>query len=320
MSGMARPAFVYHPEYRADLGAHVFPAQKYAETYKALLADGTTRAEEWLEPEPASQEELALVHTAAYLDDFLNCRWTDRTASSELPLTREIMRAYVLSAGGTILASREALARGFGVHIGGGHHHAFADHAEGFCYVNDLAVAIRVLQREGKIRRAAVVDLDLHQGNGTAHLFQDDDSVFTFSMHQENLYPVKEEGDLDIGLDNGTADAPYLALLADALPLVFERAEPDLVLYQAGADPYMEDMLGSLNLSIEGLRARDRMVLSHCARLGIPCATTTGGGYARRVEDTITIHANTAREALAASEAAPAAAAARPATTADRPA
>ncbi len=304
---MPRPAFVFHPDYAADVGPHVFPTEKYPLTRARLLDEGDTTPDDWLESPLATREQLGTVHTPAYLDDFLNERVTKRTAFSELPLTPAIVRAYVLSAGGTILACREALARGFAVNVGGGHHHAFADHAEGFCYLNDIAIGIRVLQQEGTVSRAAVVDLDLHQGNGTAHIFAGDAAVYTFSMHQEDLYPVKQQSDWDIGLENGAGDAVYLEHLTGALPRIFERVRPDLVVYQAGADPYEEDQLGDLGISLAGLRERDRLVLEGCARRGIPCAVTFGGGYARNVEDTVAIHVHTCRETLAAALALPAA-------------
>jgi acetoin utilization deacetylase AcuC-like enzyme len=297
---MARPVFFHHELYEADLGGHVFPMEKYGLVRRALLAAGDTTGEDWRVAPPASPRQLGLVHTPEYLDDFLNARWTPRTESSELPLDAAVVQAFVLFTGGTIAAAREAMGRGFAVNVGGGFHHAFADHAEGFCYLNDIAVAIRVLQDEGSIRRAAVIDCDLHQGNGTAHIFRDDDRVFTFSLHQERLYPVKQRSDLDLGLDDPAGDATYLAALDGALPLVFERGRPEFVVYQAGADPFEDDQLGNLGISREGLRARDRRVLAACAERGIPCAVTFGGGYARRVEDTVAIHAGTCRETLAA--------------------
>jgi acetoin utilization deacetylase AcuC-like enzyme len=249
-------------------------------------------------PAPASRQELLRVHTAPYLDDLEQLRWSPRTLASELPLTREIVDAYVLAAGGTTQAARAALLSGFGINLGGGFHHAFADRAEGFCYVNDLAVAVRVLQGEGRVRRAAVVDVDVHQGNGTARIFAGDASVFTLSIHQEANYPMpKERGDLDVGLADGTGDAEYLAALERALEPVWGFA-PELVLLQAGADPYRDDQLGGLALSLEGLERRDRMVLEGCAARGIPAVVTLGGGYARRLEDTVEIHAATCRVAL----------------------
>ena len=186
------------------------------------------------------------------------------------------------------------------MHLGGGFHHAFPGHAEGFCYVNDLAVAIRVLQRDAGVRRAAVVDLDVHQGNGTAAIFEGDDTVFTVSLHQQANYPMpKQRSDVDVGLDDGTGDAEYLARLEEALERVW-AFQPEVVLYQAGADPYREDQLGGLALTTEGLEARDRLVIEGCARRSVPAVVTLGGGYARRVEDTVEIHTRTARLALRA--------------------
>ena len=296
---MDRPVFFHHELYQADLRGHVFPMEKYGLVRRALLDGGDTSPGDWRLAAPATQAELLLVHTPEYLDDFLHARWTHRTEPSELPLDPAVVRAFLLFTGGTIAACREAMARGFAVNVGGGFHHAFADHAEGFCYLNDIAVGIRVLLEDQAIRRAAVIDCDLHQGNGTAHIFQGDERVFTFSIHQERLYPVKQESDLDIGLDDPAGDARYLAALDAALPVVFERGRPEFVVYQAGADPYEEDQLGNLGITMSGLRERDRRVLGACADRGVPCAVTFGGGYARRVEDTVAIHAGTCREALA---------------------
>jgi acetoin utilization deacetylase AcuC-like enzyme len=292
-----RAAVVYSPAYHCDIGPHVFPVEKFAGVRRCLVESGDLREQEILEPAEAPDADLELVHTREYLDDLRALRWTSRTACSELPLTAGIVRAYVLAAGGTTLAAQEALLCGTGVNLGGGFHHAFAALASGFCYINDLAVAVRVLQRDGKIVRAAVVDCDLHQGNGTAHLFRSDPKVFTFSIHQENLYPVKEMSDLDIGLENGTGDQEFNRKLADGLESVWAH-RPDIVLYQAGADPFEEDQLGALKLSFAGLEARDRLVLEGCHRRGIPSVVTLGGGYARRVLDTVRIHARTCQIAI----------------------
>jgi acetoin utilization deacetylase AcuC-like enzyme len=290
------PVYVFSPDYHANFGAHVFPVEKYRLIQEELAASGE-RPDRFHEPAPASRSELELVHTPAYLDDLEACRLSERTRWSELPLTPEIVRLFVRSAGGTILASRLALREGWAMHLCGGFHHAFADRAEGFCYVNDLAVAVRVLQHEGAIGRAAILDCDLHQGNGTARIFQGDDTVFTFSIHQHDLYPVKEKSDLDIHLPDRTGDDVYLAHLRRVLPGILAEARPDLVLYQAGADPYREDQLGSLNLTKKGLRERDRLIFAACEAAGIPVAGTLGGGYARRTQDTVEIHVNTCRAA-----------------------
>ena len=291
-------AIVHSPLYECDIGPHVFPVRKYALTLQRLLEEGRVTKADLLEPELPQREELALVHTPAYLDDLDRLRHGPATWASELPLTREIVTAYRLAAGGTTLAARRALEQGTAVHLGGGFHHAFAEHAEGFCYINDLAVAIRLLQREGRIRRAAVVDLDVHQGNGTAHIFEGDESVFTLSIHQEANYPSpKMRSDLDVGLRDGVEDAEYLEALDRALERVW-ASRPEIVLYQAGADPYCDDQLGGLALTVDGLEARDRRVLEGCERHGIASVVTLGGGYARRVEDTVEIHARTARVAI----------------------
>ncbi len=306
---MARPAALVHsPEYFCDIGVHVFPTEKFGLLRQLLVDEGSVEAEAILEPAPASRDELLRVHTAEYLDDLEQLRWTRRTMSSELPLTAEIVRAYVLAAGGTTLAAREALSRRFAVNLGGGFHHAFADHAEGFCYVNDIGVAVRALQHDGLVRRVAIVDCDVHQGNGTARLFRDDASVFTLSLHQQRNFPEpKETSDLDVGLEDGTGDAEYLERLGQSLEKVWEFG-PEIVVYQAGADPYREDQLGGLALTIEGLEARDRLVLEGCARRDVPAAVTLGGGYARRLEDTLRIHLTTCRLALALALARPGAA------------
>ena len=293
------PALVYSPRYACDIGVHVFPTGKYPRVHAALAAAGALAGVDVLEPAPPERGLLALAHAPEYLDDLEALRWTWRTQYSELPLRREVVDAFALAAAGTTLAARAALERGAAAHVGGGLHHAYADHAEGFCYLNDLAVAIRALQAERRIERAAVVDLDVHQGNGTAAIFRGDPRVFTLSLHQERNYPQpKEPGSLDVGLDDGTGDDAYLAALEPALMAVWAHA-PQLVLYQAGADPYHDDQLGGLALSLAGLEARDERVLAGCARRGIPVATTLGGGYARRLEDTVRIHAATCRRALA---------------------
>lgn len=294
---MPGAAVVHAEEYRCDIGPHVFPMEKYELVRQALIAAGDLDQAQILHPEPAPREDLLLAHTKEYLDDLAELRMTRRTACSELPLTAEIVRAYTYAAGGTTLAAREALGRSMAVNIGGGFHHAFADMASGFCYLNDLVIAVQVLRRDGRVRRAAVVDCDLHQGNGTAHLCRAMPEVFTFSIHQENLYPVKEKSDLDIGLDNGTGDEEFNARLAEGLDRVWEH-QPEIVLYQAGADPYEEDQLGALKLTLSGLETRDRLVLEGCKRRGIPAVVTLGGGYARRLSDTVRIHTRTCQIAI----------------------
>jgi len=216
------PSAIWSPDYACDIGPHVFPVVKYRLVRDALIADGTLDPADVGPPPPPSRADLERAHTAAYLDDLEQLRWSPRTLYSELPLTPEIVNAYVLACGGTVAAAREALEHGAAVHLGGGFHHAFADKAEGFCYLNDLAVAARVLQAQAGVRRVAIVDLDVHQGNGTAGIFAGDDSVFTLSVHQENNYPMpKPPSDLDVGLADRTGDDEYLAALRPALERVW---------------------------------------------------------------------------------------------------
>ncbi len=287
--------FVWSPDYEIDIGAHVFPTSKYRLIRDLLLEQDVCAVEDFLIPVPATRNQLEMVHSAEFIDDLINLRQTNRTLHSELPLDREIVDGYVLAAGGTILACRAA----FGVtpsiacHIGGGFHHAFADHAEGFCYINDIAVGIRVMQEEGRIQRAMVIDCDLHQGNGTARIFQDDPEVFTFSIHQENNYPLKQMSDVDIGLKDFTGDAEYLSQLQNVLPAILDSHKPELIIYVAGADPYKNDVLGGLNLTIEGLAKRDHLVLHEAVTRHIPIVTVTAGGYAQQLSDTVKIQGQT---------------------------
>ena len=286
--------FVFHPDYYADIGPHVLQVEKFRKTYERLIAAGVPD-DAFVRPEEAAEEELLSVHTPEYLADMRSGEHTPRTLPSELPLSAEIIRWAFLSAGGTVRAALEALERGAALNLSGGFHHAFPDCAEGFCYVNDLAMAIRSLQREGRISRAAVIDCDLHQGNGTASIFRRDESVFTFSIHQENIYPQrKRTSDLDIGLGDLTDDAGYMARIEKHVPEILDTHRPEIVLYQAGADPFMGDKLGTLKLSKEGLRRRDEFILAECRRRSIPVAGTLGGGYAEDPEDTLDIHFETA--------------------------
>jgi acetoin utilization deacetylase AcuC-like enzyme len=288
---------VFSPRYQIDLGAHVWPTAKYDLIRTRLLAERRVGPDDFVEPGPAPWEDLALVHAAEYLEKIRTNRltWDDRIRL-ELPFSPLVADAFRLMTGGTQLAGRLALEHGLSVHLGGGLHHAFAGHGEGFCLFNDVAVSIRSLQRDGRIRRAAVIDCDVHHGNGTARIFSGDGSVFTFSMHQQHNYPpLKPPGDLDIGLPDGAGDETYLHDLELALPDVL-ASKPDLAFYLAGADPYREDQLGGLGLTFEGLRHRDRMVLEVTRE--VPLAIVLAGGYAHRVEDTVAIHAATVVEAL----------------------
>lgn len=294
--------WVWTPEYEVDIGAHVFPTVKYRLTRDRLLEEGTLEPADHHPPPEAGRAELARVHGGAWLEKvFAGALTRQEERTLEVPYSPALLRAFLLCCGGTTLAGRLALERGIACHLGGGFHHAFADHGEGFCLLNDVAVAAATLRAEGAVRRVTVLDLDVHHGNGTAAIFQDEPEVFTFSMHQEANYPfVKPPGDLDVPLPDGIADDRYLALLEEHLPtaLEWEEGEAGLAFFLAGADPYGQDQLGGLALSMEGLRRRDRLVLTACRERGIPVVTLTAGGYAFRRDDTVEIHCNTIREAL----------------------
>src|ERR1700683_832479 len=286
---------VYHENYDLQLGEHVFPSQKYRLPRDALLSEQIADASNFLRPEPADDADVLRVHTAEYVHKLkmgtLNPMEKIRL---EIPAGPETVTAFWLAAGGTILAAQRALRDGFARNVGGGFHHACPAHGEGFCMIHDVAIAIRRLQADGTIRTAMVVDTDVHQGNGTASIFAKDDSVFTLSIQQENNYPSpKPPSDLDLNLPDGITDADYLAILEQGMQQAFTEFHLDAVFYVAGADPYREDQLGGLALSIEGLKRRDRLVFEYVRRLGIPVVITLAGGYARRVEDTVRIHLNT---------------------------
>ena len=302
------PRLFYCDHYTIPLPAgHKFPSAKYRLLREMLEADGVYR----LEPaQPASREAVEAAHDPVYVGGFLAGTLAPAIMRRVgFPWSPDLVQRTLASLGGTLGAADDALRTGFGGNLAGGTHHAFRAEGSGFCVFNDLAVAILGLRRAGRIRRAAVVDLDVHQGNGTAHIFEGDPTVFTLSLHQENNYPVpKARSSLDVGLADRTGDEAYAARLEQALAPVWSFA-PELVLYQAGADPYRDDQLGGLSLSFAGLAARDRAVLEGCARRAIPVAATLGGGYARRLEDTLAIHAQTCRLVLARAGLGPAAAA-----------
>jgi acetoin utilization deacetylase AcuC-like enzyme len=286
---------IYHPRYDLNLGAHVFPSQKFRLIYELLLHDKIAAAEDVEQPAPASDEDLLRVHTSEWVSKLKHGTLTaSEVMKLEVPYSPELAEAVWLAAGGTILAGQLALRDGFACNLSGGFHHAHANHGEGFCAIHDVAVAIRSLQSQGTIKKAIVVDTDVHHGNGTAHIFRDDSSVFTLSIHQENNYPAyKPPSDLDLPLDDGVEDEEYLATLVPAVARVLNDFCPEIAFYVGGADPYVEDQLGGLRLSKSGLKARDKGVFFAARSRGIPVVTTLAGGYARRIEDTVRIHANT---------------------------
>ena len=286
---------IYHEGYDLHLGEHVFPSQKYRLVRERLLAGGVAGPEDFLAPEPAADEDVLRVHTREYVHKLKTGSLSlSEIARLEVPYSTELIEACWLAAGGSILAGRRALQDGWAANIGGGFHHACPDHGEGFCVIHDVAIAIRKLQFDGAIGRAMVVDTDVHQGNGTAEIFGGDESVFTLSIHQEHNYPhLKPPSTVDIDLPDGIGDADYLAILEKHLHKAFHDFAPDIVFYVAGADPYCEDQLGGLALTIEGLARRDALVFDYALRNGVPAAITLAGGYASRVEDTIRIHVGT---------------------------
>jgi len=287
---------VYHEQYDLHLGDHVFPSKKYKWLHDRMIRTRFAAAEDFVAPEPATDDDVRLVHDAEWVAKLRTGTLSYQDILRlEIPFSRPLVEAFWLAAGGTILAARLALESGIGFNVGGGFHHAFPGHGEGFCAINDIAVAIRRLQRDGAIRRALVVDCDVHHGNGTAAIFAGDTTVFTLSIHQFNNYPSeKPPSSLDIHLADGIDDAEYLQRLGNGYRAALTMFKPELVLYVAGADPYCEDQLGGLSLTIDGLKERDRLVMWTALTHRIPVAVVLAGGYAASVEDTITIHANTA--------------------------
>jgi acetoin utilization deacetylase AcuC-like enzyme len=321
---------VYSDDYYLPIGAHVFPAEKYERVHNRLIETGVAEVSDFLTPQPASDEDILLVHTPLYVQKLKTGKLSPREELElEIPYSPELVRAFWLAAGGSILAADRALIDRVAVNLGGGFHHAFPDHGEGFCMIHDVAVAIRRMQRDHKITRAMTVDCDVHQGNGTAAIFagtripggplpstsasvlspavttrsSHTGDVFTISLHQENNYPVsKPPSSIDVNLPDGIGDDDYLAWLDNALSSGLRQFEPELICYIAGADPYREDQLGGLALTIEGLKRRDELLFRVARTRSIPVMVTYAGSYAQRLEDTVTIHSNTviaAREVFA---------------------
>jgi acetoin utilization deacetylase AcuC-like enzyme len=310
---------VYSDDYFLPIGSHVFPGEKYKRIHDRLIEDAVATPSDFFSPRPATDQDVLLVHTPQYVHKLKTGTLSAREElEMEIPYSPELVHAFWLAAGGSILAADYALNERIAISIGGGFHHAFPDHGEGFCMINDIAIAIRCMQRDAKIQKAMTVDCDVHQGNGTAVIFapgvpgnragmgaginladmarvrRSSTDVFTISLHQENNYPAfKPPSSLDLNLPDGLEDAEYLACLGDAIGLGLSKFRPELICYVAGADPYREDQLGGLSLSIEGLKARDKLLFQVAKAEDIPVMVTFAGGYARNIEDTITIHSNT---------------------------
>ena len=295
---------IYDERYDLNLGAHVFPSQKYRLVYERLLQEGIASQEDFLKPMPASDDDILRVHSQDYLYKLKSGSLTRaEVMRMEVPYSTELIEACWLAAGGSILSARRALEEGFSANLGGGFHHAYPDHGEGFCVIHDVAVAIRKMQADGAIERAMVVDTDVHQGNGTAAIFGGDETVFTMSIHQEHNYPYpKPPSTVDVNLPDGMGDADYLAILEKYLHRSFEEFSPQLLFYVAGADPYGEDQLGGLALTMEGLARRDALVMGYAQRNQVPTAVTLAGGYARKLDDTVSIHVNTIKAAIQAAQ------------------
>ncbi|MBN2406857.1 MAG: histone deacetylase [Elusimicrobia bacterium] len=287
------PKIVYSPEYEINIGAHVFPTSKYRLVKEYLTGKGYIGEDSFTEPQPASIEDLLQVHKREYVGDIKDgtLSITDQIRL-ELPYSESLARASFLCCGGTVLACSLALEYGAGIHLGGGFHHAYPDHGEGFCVFNDVALGALEMLRRG--RRVLIIDCDLHQGNGTAVCLRSVENVYTFSIHQENNYPFyKERSDRDIGLKDGTDGKEYNGLLEDNISEIKKAFNPDLIIYVAGADVYRDDQLGGLSLGIGDLIDRDRIIYRESVADSIPAAVVLAGGYARKLEDTVQIHANT---------------------------
>lgn len=295
---------VYHAGYDLNLGEHVFPSQKFRLIAEKLVADRIASKEDFLRPQPASDSDILRVHTTEWVQKLKTGTLTHSDIMKlEVPYSQELVDAFWLAAGGTIAAAQAALRDGFGCNLGGGFHHAYPGHGEGFCAIHDVAVAIRRMQSDGSIRKAMVVDTDVHHGNGTAAIFGKDDSVFTLSIHQANNYPAhKPASTLDLNMEDGVSDEEYLGALLPAVRHGLEKFQPDMLFYVGGADPYREDQLGGLDISIGGLKARDSGVFEEARKRKIPVVTTLAGGYARRLGDTVEIHLNTIRAATEVAE------------------
>jgi acetoin utilization deacetylase AcuC-like enzyme len=314
---------IYSPDYYLPIGKHVFPAEKYRRIHDRLITTAVAEPSDFVSPRPASDQDILLVHTPAYVEKLRTGTLSAREELvMEIPYSPELVRAFWLAAGGSILAAELGLKHGIAINIGGGFHHAFPDHGEGFCMIHDVAVAIRRMQRDDKIRRAMTVDCDVQHGNGTAAIFAGmrtpnyslpsaaagtlsngttarirnahDGDVFTISLHQENNYPAwKPHSSIDVDLPDEIGDDEYLGWLDNALSSGLRQFEPELICYIAGADPYREDQLGGLALTIDGLKRRDELVFRVAKARNIPVMVTFAGGYAHNLEDTVTIHSNT---------------------------
>ena len=291
---------IYSKKYRVDIGSHVFPTKKYDLLREKLIREKLADDADFIDPLPVTDEDLCLVHTKRYVDKMKSGKLSGAEIFTlELPYSKDLYSASCACVGGTILACSKALDDFSGIHLGGGFHHAFPDHGEGFCVFNDVAIGIIRLMKDGRIKKALVIDCDLHQGNGTAFIFQNNKDVFTFSIHQEHNYPFhKPKSSLDIGLRDRAGDSEYLDALRANMPKIISGFKPEFIMYVAGADPYKDDQIGNLGLTIEGLLKRDEFIYQMAENYNVPIAVVLAGGYARNIEDTVLIHFNTVKTAL----------------------
>jgi acetoin utilization deacetylase AcuC-like enzyme len=291
---------VYSPNYYVDIGSHVFPMQKYGLTIELLLKNGIILKEDIIEPQPMTDGGLLLVHTGEYLNKLYRGTLSHREqAILELPYSSKVFKTFRCACSGTAMAAKLALKDGCGINVGGGFHHAYPDHGEGFCLLNDIAVGIRVLQHENMIKKALVLDCDLHQGNGTAFIFKGDPSCYTYSIHQENIYPLrKEKSNRDVNLRPGTSEGEYLEILEEDVLRIMNNVKPELIVYVAGADPYCDDQLGGLKLTMRGFTRRDEIVFEPAKKNKVPIVLVLAGGYAHKLEDTVQIHYNAIKKAM----------------------
>jgi acetoin utilization deacetylase AcuC-like enzyme len=291
----------YSDRYLIELSpTHTFPIRKYRLVRDRLLAEGSLTHWHLIEPPLAADEDILLVHTADY---WQRCATGKLTAAEVrrigFPWSEALVCRSRASVQGTLIAARQALRDGVASNLAGGTHRAYPDHGEGYCVLNDIAIAARVLQHDGLLRRVAIIDCDVHQGNGTAAIFDGDAEVFTFSIHGAGNYPLrKETSRVDVALKDGAGDEEYLAALSAQVPHLLGEFQPEIVFYQAGVDPYGGDRLGKLRLTLAGLKRRDELVIGACRAAGVPVVTTMGGGYAKEISETVEAHCNTVRVAL----------------------
>ncbi len=288
----------YHPIYKHHLpDGHRFPMAKYDLLPQQLLYEGTCIEENFFEPEIPNNKYFFMVHDADYVSHLLNITLDQKAARKiGFPLSEELIAREMIIADGTMKASEYAIKHGIAMNIAGGTHHAFTNRGEGFCMLNDQAIGAKYLLENGLATKILIVDLDVHQGNGTAEIFQNDTAVFTFSMHGRSNYPFhKEQSDLDIPLENGTKDAEYLSILKETLPNLIKEQQPDFIYYLCGVDVIESDKLGKLSLSLEGCKERDRIVLQNCKDQSIPVMCSMGGGYSKDIKIIVDAHANTFR-------------------------